>query len=114
MLFRALAEPNRLLILQHLLTGDHTVRELTQHLGMAQSTVSAHLACLLDCGLVSTRPSGRSTIWSMAAEAELIDVLTSAERLLKSTGYAAVLCPNCGAGANGSDLITQLAGHGAA
>lgn len=39
----------------------------------AQSTVSAHLACLLDCGLVTARPAGRATIWSALDTGELLD-----------------------------------------
>ncbi len=100
LLFRALGDPNRLLILQHLLSGEHTVRELTEHLRLAQSTVSAHLACLHDCGLVSSQPRGRSTIWSLTAESDLLALLAAAERLLEATGYAVVLCPTCGANAH--------------
>lgn len=48
-LFRSLGDPTRLAILGHLQLGEHRVRDLTAHLGLAQSTVSAHLACLRDC-----------------------------------------------------------------
>ncbi|WP_054820853.1 ArsR family transcriptional regulator [Arthrobacter sp. JCM 19049] len=40
-LFHCLADPMRLMILEHLKTGEHKVKELTEHLGLAQSTVSA-------------------------------------------------------------------------
>ena len=58
-LFRSLGDPTRLAIVRHLALGDHKVVELTEHLGLAQSTVSAHLACLRDCGVASSRPRGR-------------------------------------------------------
>lgn len=87
-LFRSLADPGRLMILQHLRHGEHRVRELTEHLGLAQSTVSAHLACLRDCGLVASRPEGRASMFSLAVPAELLDVLAAAERLREATGYA--------------------------
>ena len=45
-LFRALADPSRLTILRHLALGEHRVVDLVAHLGLAQSTVSQHLACL--------------------------------------------------------------------
>ena len=99
MLFHGLSEPNRLLILQHLLSGEHSVRELTEHLGLAQSTVSAHLSCLADCGLVLSRPQGRSTRWSTRHDPDLLRLLDATERLLDATGYAVVLCPACGASA---------------
>lgn len=97
-LFRSLGEPARLAILRHLAGGEHRVVELTEHLGLAQSTVSAHLACLRDCGLVASRPAGRATMWSLAHPGELVDVLASAERLLAATGDAVALCPTSGAG----------------
>ncbi|MDT0276163.1 ArsR/SmtB family transcription factor [Blastococcus goldschmidtiae] len=91
-LFRSLGDPTRLAILQHLASGERKVVELTAHLGLAQSTVSAHLACLRDCGLVSSRPAGRASMWSLQHPAALMDVLASTERLLAATGDAVALC----------------------
>jgi DNA-binding transcriptional ArsR family regulator len=92
-LFRALGDPTRLAILRHLAFGEHKVVELTSHLGLAQSTVSGHLACLRDCGLVESRPQGRASLFSLAARPELLDLLGAAERLLAATGDQVVLCP---------------------
>lgn len=97
-MFRSLGDPTRLAILQHLAAGEHKVVDLTAHLGLAQSTVSAHLACLRDCGLVSSRPQGRASMWSLENAAELMALLASAERLLAATGDAVVLCPAYGEG----------------
>lgn len=85
-LFHALSDPSRLLIVRHLSLGEHRVVDLTAHLGLAQSTVSKHLACLRDCGLVTSRPEGRASLWSLTSEAALHDVLATAERLLALTG----------------------------
>ena len=95
-LFRSLAEPARLAILQHLAIGEHRVVDLTAHLGLAQSTTSAHLACLRDCGLVSVRTVGRASVYSLAVGAELMQLLAAAERLLAATGDAVTLCPTSG------------------
>lgn len=65
-LLRALADPGRLTILTHLFSGEHNVRELTRHVGLAQSTVSAHLASLKACGLVTSRAEGRSSMYAVA------------------------------------------------
>jgi DNA-binding transcriptional ArsR family regulator len=97
-LFHSLSDPTRLAILQRLAVSEQRVRDLTDALGLAQSTVSAHLACLRDCGLVTSRPQGRASLFSLDAEAELVDVLAAAERLLEATGSAVVLCPNYGTG----------------
>jgi ArsR family transcriptional regulator, cadmium/lead-responsive transcriptional repressor len=99
-MFRSLGDPARLAILRHLALGEHKVVDLTAHLGLAQSTVSAHLACLRDCGLVTSRPQGRASMWSLAAAPELLDVLVAAERLLAVTGDAVALCPAYGEAAN--------------
>src|ERR687894_1102088 len=103
--FRSLGDTTRLAILRHLALGEHRVVELTAHLGLAQSTVSAHLACLRDCGLVTSRPQGRASMWSLATAPELLDVLAAAERLLAATGDAVVLCPTYGAGAESSAVV---------
>jgi DNA-binding transcriptional ArsR family regulator len=92
-LFRGLGDPTRLAILRHLALGEHRVVELTAHLGLAQSTVSGHLACLRDCGLVVSRPQGRASVFSLTARPELLDVLGAAEGLLAATGSQVVLCP---------------------
>lgn len=80
-LFHALADPTRLLILDHLRTGEHKVRELTEHLGLAQSTVSAHLSCLKDTGLVRVRSQGRASIYSLG-QLEALDALAAAASAL--------------------------------
>ena len=95
-LFRGLGDPARLAILRHLALGEHRVIDLTAHLGLAQSTVSSHLACLRGCGLVASRPQGRASVYSLAAGQELLDLLAAAERLLTTTGNAVVLCPTYG------------------
>jgi DNA-binding transcriptional ArsR family regulator len=94
-LFRGLADPARLAIVRHLAQGEHRVVDLTAHLGLAQSTVSGHLACLRDCGLVVARAQGRASLYSLARP-ELLDLLVAAERLLEATGEQVVLCPAFG------------------
>lgn len=66
--------------------------DLVAELGLGQSTVSAHLACLRDCGLVDFRPQGRASVYSLTRP-ELMDLLASAETLLAATGNAVALCP---------------------
>ncbi|WGX96392.1 helix-turn-helix transcriptional regulator [Nocardioides sp. L-11A] len=93
-LFRAMGDPSRVAILRHLLLGEHNVAELTSHLGLAQSTVSKHLACLRDCGLVASRPVGRASVFTLTHPDAVVRVFAAAESLLAATGDAVVLCPN--------------------
>lgn len=95
-LFHGFADPSRIAILRHLALGDHRVVDLTAHLGLAQSTVSKHLMCLRDCGLVTARPEGRATVYSLNHADALMDLWAAAERLLEATGDAVTLCPNFG------------------
>ena len=91
-LFRSLADPGRLAIVSRLSRGEARVVDLTRMLGLAQSTVSKHLACLRDCRLVDFRTEGRQSYYSLIRP-ELIDLLRSAELLLAETGEAVALCP---------------------
>lgn len=88
-----MSDRSRVAILRHLLLGEHNVADLTAHLGLAQSTVSKHLACLKDCGLVESRPVGRSSVFSLSHPEAVLKVFTAAEELLAATGDAVVLCP---------------------
>jgi len=94
-LFRGLADPVRLAIVRRLAEGEARVTDLVKELGLAQSTVSAHLACLRDCGLVDYRAQGRQSFYSLT-RMELMDLLAAAETLLAATGQAVALCPTYG------------------
>lgn len=94
-LFQSLSDANRLAIVRRLAAGEARVVDLVGQLGLAQSTVSAHVACLRDCGLVDGRPQGRQVFYSIARP-ELLELLSAAETLLAATGNAVALCPNYG------------------
>lgn len=94
-LFHGLADRNRLAIVRQLAHGERRVVDLTKTLGLAQGTVSGHLACLRDCGLVVGRPEGRQMFYSIA-HPELLDLLAAAEQLLGLTGEAVEICPRYG------------------
>jgi DNA-binding transcriptional ArsR family regulator len=91
-LFRSLGDPARLAIVSRLAQGEARVVDLTRLLGLAQSTVSKHLACLRDCRLVDFRTEGRQSYYCLTRP-ELVDLLRSAEVLLAETGDAVALCP---------------------
>lgn len=80
-IFRALSEPSRLTLIHCLADGPHRVGELSSHLGLAQSTVSAHLALLKEAGLVAATPDGRATLYRLAHPG-LDDLLHAGERLV--------------------------------
>ncbi|MBV6761416.1 MULTISPECIES: ArsR/SmtB family transcription factor [Rhodococcus] len=104
-LFHSLSDGTRLAIVRRLADGEARVADLVGELGMAQSTVSAHMACLRDCGLVQGRPQGRQVFYSLTRP-ELLDLLASAETLLAATGNAVALCPNYGTDAGTGPGVT--------
>lgn len=63
-LFRALADPTRRAIFEHLVAeGEQTVRALTDRAGVSQPAVSKHLGVLKQARLVLDRPEGRQTFY---------------------------------------------------
>ena len=66
---KALADVNRLRIVQRLATGDATVSELIEQVGLSQPLVSWHLARLRIAGLIETRRAGRETVSRLVPEA---------------------------------------------
>jgi DNA-binding transcriptional ArsR family regulator len=94
-LVRSLGDPARLAIVRRLASGPARVTDLASELGLAQSTVSGHLACLRDCALVTARAQGRASVYSLAQPA-LGALLAAAEELLAATGSAVALCPAYG------------------
>lgn len=75
-LFRSLADPTRRAIFEQLCKkGEQTVGTLTSAAGVAQPTVSKHLAILKQAGLVRDRHAGRQTHYTaqVAALSPLTD-----------------------------------------
>ena len=75
-LFKSLADPTRLRLLNILQQGEFTVQELLEILRMGQSRISRHLKILLEAGLLSVKREGT---W---AYYRLLPVNTLGERLL--------------------------------
>lgn len=78
--FRALADPTRLRILDHLRNNDEaSVGELTETLGTSQQNVSKHLSALHAEGFVARRKRGTSSLYRIADAGvhELCDGVTA-------------------------------------
>ena len=68
-LLKALANPDRLLLLCHLVEAERAVAELGAMTGIGQPTLSQQLAVLRSEGLVLTRRSGKSIHYRIASPA---------------------------------------------
>lgn len=77
-LAQALADPLRLVVLQHLMEGPATVSELMSVTGEAQSKVSNHLALLRERELVRATRQGRQMVYTLrdASVGQLVESLT--------------------------------------
>ena len=101
-LFRGLADPSRLVILEALGDGERTVSELVVATGLSQPNTSAHLACLKGCGLVSSRQQGRFVHYAIA-DPRLVEILRDVEDVLADVAPRVAACPR-------QDLMGE--GHG--
>lgn len=63
---KTLADPTRAAILLALLDGSRYPAELVDELGIKKQSVSNHLACLRDCGIVVAEPSGRRVLYDIS------------------------------------------------
>ena len=63
--FRALAEPNRLQIVELLLAGPRPVGDMVDELGLRQPQVSKHLRVLSEAGLVDVRVDAQRRIYAL-------------------------------------------------
>lgn len=69
LLFKVLADPVRLSVIEALGAGERCVCELTGELGLAQSKLSFHLKVMRDAGLLESRQEGRWIYYRLRAEA---------------------------------------------
>lgn len=58
-ILKALADPNRLAIIEHLTRGEACVCELLELFSVTQPTLSHHMRILSEAGLVSGRREGK-------------------------------------------------------
>ncbi|MGE5132425.1 MAG: ArsR/SmtB family transcription factor [Gemmatimonadota bacterium] len=64
---KALADPNRLLIINELRDGPRSVGGIAEALGISQPNASRHLALLRDRGFVTVQRSGSSIHYRLAS-----------------------------------------------
>jgi ArsR family transcriptional regulator len=68
-LFKALSDPNRLLIVEMLSRGELCACVILEKLRITQPTLSHHMKSLCDCELVHGRKVGKWTYYSLDEEA---------------------------------------------
>jgi len=89
--FKGFADPIRLSILRLLKTGEKSVGQIVEALGLSQSRISNHLACLRWCNFVHARQSGTQVFYSLQDE-RVSAILELAESFLASNAAQVYSC----------------------
>jgi len=80
-IFKALADTNRLKILEFLLDGERCVCEIFPHIGTSQSNVSQHLKVLRNAGLIDFRKEGKKIIYHVTST-EVVEMMECVDKLI--------------------------------
>lgn len=91
MLFKALADVNRLMIVDMLSSGELCACRILERFQITQPTLSHHMKILCDCGLVIGRKAGKWTYYSLdAAKVQelkaVLDTMTANEEACACEG----------------------------
>lgn len=90
-LFRGLADPSRLAVLEALRDGPRCVSDVVAVTGLSQPNASTHLACLADCGLVTRERRGKFVYYAIA-DPRVVRLLQGAEAILNDIGAHVFRC----------------------
>lgn len=78
---RVLTDPKRLMLLDVLRDGEHSVGDLAERLGCNLANASQHLAVLRSAGLVDTRRRGTTILYRLV-EPELAEACDTVHRIV--------------------------------
>jgi len=82
-LFRALSHEVRIRVLEELRSGELSVGELQERLGVSGPNLSQHLAILRKQGILTTRREGTTVLYSMA-DARIQNLLDDARAIFEA------------------------------
>ena len=68
LIFKALSDPNRLMILEYLKEGERCACVILEQLQITQSTLSYHMKLLTDSNIVNARKEGKWMHYSLNRE----------------------------------------------
>ena len=84
-ILKALANESRLRIIDRLSKGESTAGELTELIGLDQSTVSKHLSVLRANGIVDSRREGSAVVYELLTPCVVRFFLCASEVLKESS-----------------------------
>ncbi|MBI4536654.1 MAG: helix-turn-helix transcriptional regulator [candidate division NC10 bacterium] len=90
-LFRGFGDPTRLAILERLLGREQSVGEIAEAVEGNFANISAHLACLAECGLVEGERRGKYVYYRLR-ERRVRDLMRIAEAILADVSRQIYQC----------------------
>ncbi len=98
--FRALGDPTRLRLLEFCSPAERTGSDCVRHAGLSQGRVSAHLACLVSCGLLTVRREGRFAYYRVT-DSRVGVLLGSGQDMVADYASSIAACTRVGATVSG-------------
>lgn len=92
MLLKAVANESRFQILETLLQRERNVSQIVAAVGLPQATVSHHLACLRNCGLVQTRKEGKEVFYVLNGEGRIRKLMELVRQQVEETLEGVLSC----------------------
>lgn len=91
-LFKALGDRTRLEIIEMLREfGEMSVSDIQAKLGKEQNLISHHLACLKNCGIVTSKKDGKSVIYSIRNK-RILRLITISDEHVRSLLESVLSC----------------------
>lgn len=89
--FSGLADETRMRIVRSLLNGPLRVGEIVDELGMSQSRISNHLACLRWCGFVRVERQGKYMLYALT-DRDIAKLIMLAQRMVSRNAEHIAQC----------------------
>ena len=89
--FKGLSDATRVKIIEYLLKKERNVSELIDLIGVSQSSVSNHLACLKWCGYVTSRKDGKN-IYYQVSDPRIIKIIELAQKIITDNAEHIYAC----------------------
>ncbi|MFC3418030.1 ArsR/SmtB family transcription factor [Salinicoccus hispanicus] len=92
-LIHGFSNKTRLQILESIKMDEKTVSEIVADIGASQSSISQHLACLKECGIIIGRQQGKYIYYALRNQ-NMRDLLSMFDTVLDDVGENVASCEN--------------------
>jgi len=89
--YRAMGDPTRLRLLEFCAHQERTGTDCVEQTSLSQGRVSAHLACLVSCGLLAMRREGRFAYYRVA-DPRVVELITVGRDMVADHAASIAAC----------------------